>query len=137
MAIGMKPGWLGYNVMPEGPTGPTPASTTIDLTPMGLLNDANNYVLQQDSVYNLLKYAWTGVLLPTSEAEYWARVPVSDDVKNQISGLLKPLLESYARASTLNMYVGGPANDPPGQRPLHDVQANDIPQHRWTCQRRV
>ncbi|KAL1734665.1 hypothetical protein EV714DRAFT_194975, partial [Schizophyllum commune] len=99
MAIGMKPGWLGYNVMPEGPTGPTPASTTIDLTPMGLLNDANNYVLQQDSVYNLLKYAWTGVLLPTSETEYWARVPVSDDVKNQVSGLLKPLLESYARAS--------------------------------------
>ncbi|KAI5834036.1 hypothetical protein K523DRAFT_323033 [Schizophyllum commune Tattone D] len=98
MAIGMKPGWLGYNVLPEGPTGPTPASTTIDLTPMGLLNDANNYVLQQDSVYNLLKYAWTGVLLPTSEAEYWARVPVSDDVKNQVSGLLKPLLESYARA---------------------------------------
>ncbi|KAL1673918.1 hypothetical protein EV122DRAFT_293783 [Schizophyllum commune] len=98
MAIGMKPGWLGYNVMPEGPTGPTPASTTIDLTPMGLLNDANNYVLQQDSVYNLLKYAWTGVLLPTSEAEYWARVPVSDEVKSQVSGLLKPLLESYARA---------------------------------------
>ncbi|KAL1684434.1 hypothetical protein GGG16DRAFT_106965, partial [Schizophyllum commune] len=86
MALGMKPGWLGYNMMPEGPTGPSSASTTIDLTPLGLLNDANNYVLQQDSVYNLLKYAWTGVLLPTSEAEYWARVPVSDDVKNQAKG---------------------------------------------------
>ncbi|KAI5889325.1 uncharacterized protein SCHCODRAFT_02634178 [Schizophyllum commune H4-8] len=97
MAMSMKP---GYNVKSDaGSKGPTPQSTgTIDLTPMGLLNDANNYVLQQDSVYNLLKYAWTGVLLPTSVAEYWTRVPVSNDVKDQVSGLLKPLLESYARA---------------------------------------
>ena len=96
----MKPGWLGYNVMPgAGPTGPSRASTAVDLTPMGLLNDANNYVLQQDSVYSILQCAWTGVLLPTTEEGFWARVQVSGSITSQLSDLVQPLLQSYARVS--------------------------------------
>jgi hypothetical protein len=48
-------------------------------TPLGVLDDNNNYVLQTKDVYSLLKYVWTGVLIATTPAEYQTRVGVTAD----------------------------------------------------------
>ncbi|KAL1745679.1 hypothetical protein HDZ31DRAFT_62884 [Schizophyllum fasciatum] len=67
-----------------------------DMTPQGLLNDDGNYILQKDDMYNLLKYVWAGVLLPKDTATYQARVQVSAATYTKISGVVTPLLATYA-----------------------------------------
>ncbi|KAL1750571.1 hypothetical protein FB107DRAFT_223663 [Schizophyllum commune] len=75
------------------------ASSTIDMTPQGLLNADGNYVLQQEDVYNLLKYVWTGVLLPVDASAYQTRLQISTDIATKLSNVIQPLVASYATCS--------------------------------------
>ncbi|KAL1734518.1 hypothetical protein EV714DRAFT_202113 [Schizophyllum commune] len=64
--------------------------------PKGLLNSDNNYILQHDDVVYLHKYVWGGVLLPTTESAYRSRLHVSNDVFAKLSGVIRPLVQTYA-----------------------------------------
>ncbi|KAI5834035.1 hypothetical protein K523DRAFT_341145 [Schizophyllum commune Tattone D] len=74
------------------------ATTTVDLSPQGLINKDNNYILQQEGIYDLLKYSWTGVLLPITEEQYQTRVQISGDVADKYADQTKRLLKAYATA---------------------------------------
>ncbi|KAL1754060.1 hypothetical protein FB107DRAFT_216552 [Schizophyllum commune] len=65
--------------------------------PKGLLNSDNNYILQHDDVVYLHKYVWGGVLLPTTESAYRSRLHVSNDVFAKLSGVIRPLVQTYAK----------------------------------------
>jgi hypothetical protein len=56
-----------------------PNDPQFDLTPKGVLNASNNYILQHKDIYDLLKYVWTGVLIATTPEQYQARVGISAD----------------------------------------------------------
>ena len=77
------------------------ATTTVDLSPQGLINKDNNYILQQEGIYNLLKYSWTGVLLPVTEEQYQTRVQISGDVADKYADQTKRLLKAYATVSNI------------------------------------
>ena len=66
------------------------------MTPQGLLNADGNYVLQQEDVYNLLKYVWTGVLLSVDASAYQTRLQISTDIATKLSNVIQPLVASYA-----------------------------------------
>ncbi|KAI5892289.1 uncharacterized protein SCHCODRAFT_02625787 [Schizophyllum commune H4-8] len=68
----------------------------IDLSPKGLINDDGNYILQHGDVYNLLKYVWAGVLLPTDAKSYQEHLNISTDTMVKLEGVLKDLVDSYA-----------------------------------------
>ncbi|KAL1690576.1 hypothetical protein GGG16DRAFT_55333 [Schizophyllum commune] len=70
----------------------------IDMTPKGLVNDDGNYVLQHEDIANLLKYVWSGVLLPVTVAAYQDRLQLSDDTVDKLSDVIQPLLEAYDTA---------------------------------------
>ncbi|KAL1716013.1 hypothetical protein EV715DRAFT_206217 [Schizophyllum commune] len=70
----------------------------IDMTPKGLVNDDGNYVLQHEDIANLLKYVWSGVLLPVTVSAYQDRLELSMDTINQLSDVIKPLLAAYGTA---------------------------------------
>ncbi|KAL1714238.1 hypothetical protein EV715DRAFT_209983 [Schizophyllum commune] len=72
---------------------------TIDLTPQGLLNADGNYVLQQEDVYNLLKYVWAGVLLPVTPEDYQKRLQLSTDIVTKLSNVITPLVAAYKTCS--------------------------------------
>ncbi|KAL1682933.1 hypothetical protein EV122DRAFT_249096 [Schizophyllum commune] len=72
------------------------SSDDIDMEPKGLVNDDGNYILQHDDIANLLKYVWSGVLLPVTESAYTQRLQLSDDTAGKLSGVIKPLVAAYA-----------------------------------------
>ncbi|KAL1729957.1 hypothetical protein EV714DRAFT_273107 [Schizophyllum commune] len=74
----------------------TPA---IDMTPQGLLNADGNYVLQQEDVYNLLKYVWAGVLLPVTPEDYQKRLQISTDIATKLANVISPLVAAYKTCS--------------------------------------
>ncbi|KAL1753977.1 hypothetical protein FB107DRAFT_216616 [Schizophyllum commune] len=73
-------------------------SSDIDMEPKGLVNDDGNYILQHDDIANLLKYVWSGVLLPVTEDAYKQRLQLSDDTAGKLSGVIKPLVAAYDTA---------------------------------------
>lgn len=75
------------------------SSDDIDMEPKGLVNDDGNYILQHDDIANLLKYVWSGVLLPVTESAYTQRLQLSDDTAGKLSGVIKPLVAAYATVS--------------------------------------
>ncbi|KAI5892176.1 uncharacterized protein SCHCODRAFT_01125215 [Schizophyllum commune H4-8] len=70
----------------------------IDMTPKGLVNDDGNYVLQHEDIANLLKYVWSGVLLPVTVSAYQDRLNLSTDTVDKLSDVIDPLLAAYATA---------------------------------------
>ncbi|KAI5890579.1 uncharacterized protein SCHCODRAFT_02547507 [Schizophyllum commune H4-8] len=62
------------------------------------MNSADNYILQHQDVYDLQKYVWSGVLLPTTEEEYQARLNISDRTASKLSEVIKPLVDVYGTA---------------------------------------
>ncbi|TRM63172.1 hypothetical protein BD626DRAFT_548150 [Schizophyllum amplum] len=67
----------------------------LDATPKELLNADNNYALQHQDVYNLLRYVWSGVLLPCTEAKYQDRVQLSPGLATSLSGVITPLVAAF------------------------------------------
>ncbi|OBZ76547.1 Pesticidal crystal protein cry6Aa [Grifola frondosa] len=67
----------------------------IDMEPKGLLNADDTYVLQRQDIYSLMKYVWTGVLLPTTLEEYKTRLALSDYGYNKLSSDLSSLIDAY------------------------------------------
>ncbi|KAI5892075.1 uncharacterized protein SCHCODRAFT_02732293 [Schizophyllum commune H4-8] len=76
------------------------SDSDIDMEPKGLVNDDGNYILQHDDIANLLKYVWSGVLLPVTEDAYTQRLQLSDDTAGKLSDVIKPLVAAYAVAQT-------------------------------------
>ncbi|KAL1720264.1 hypothetical protein EV715DRAFT_197329 [Schizophyllum commune] len=74
------------------------SNSDIDLLPKDLLNADGNLILQHQDVLDLLKYVWTGVLLPVTEAQYKSRLQISDNTANKLTGVIEPLVEAYATA---------------------------------------
>ncbi|KAI5830652.1 hypothetical protein K523DRAFT_415712 [Schizophyllum commune Tattone D] len=72
--------------------------STIDLTPRGLLNGDNNYILQDQGLYDLLKYIWAGLVLPRTTWEYNDRLRLSEETASNIESVLVPLIEAYITA---------------------------------------
>ncbi|KAL1736118.1 hypothetical protein EV714DRAFT_198524 [Schizophyllum commune] len=66
--------------------------------PLILINEDDNYILQHQDVYDLQKYAWSGVLLPTTEDDYQARLNISDRTASKLSDVIKPLVIAYGIA---------------------------------------
>ena len=89
--------------MPATTTTTITTTTTVDLrlTPQGLINKDNNYIIQQEGIYDLLKYSWTGVLLPVTEEQYQTRVQISGDVADKYADQTKRLLQAYATVSSV------------------------------------
>ncbi|KAI5829125.1 hypothetical protein K523DRAFT_320813 [Schizophyllum commune Tattone D] len=75
------------------------STPTVDMTPQGLLNADGNYVLQQEDVFNLLKYVWAGVLLPVDADSYQKRLQISTDIASKLSDVIQPLVAAYAVCS--------------------------------------
>ncbi|KAL1687773.1 hypothetical protein GGG16DRAFT_116671 [Schizophyllum commune] len=73
--------------------------SSIDLTPRGLLNGDNNYVLQDEGLYGLLKYIWAGLLLPKTTWEYSDRLRLPEETYANIEPVLAPLIEAYNTAN--------------------------------------
>lgn len=72
------------------------STKTLDMSPKELVNDDGNYILQNQDVYDLLKYVYCGVLLPVTEDAYKARLNISVDVMDKLSGVISPLVKAYA-----------------------------------------
>lgn len=72
---------------------------SVDLTPKGLINEDGNYILQQDDMYGLLKYIWSGLLLPVSEQEYIMRLNLSQETIGLVDSALGPLIGAYVAVS--------------------------------------
>lgn len=53
-----------------------------DLSPHGFVNDTNVFVLEQTAVTDLIRNIWTGVLLPSTEEEFRARLSIPCDVED-------------------------------------------------------
>ncbi|KAL1725363.1 hypothetical protein EV714DRAFT_287958 [Schizophyllum commune] len=75
------------------------SSTTVDMTPGALVNSDGNYCLQQDDMYNLLKYLWSGALLPLTPADYQTRLDVSDSAMSQYATVIGDLVDEYKTVS--------------------------------------
>ncbi|KAL1711238.1 hypothetical protein EV715DRAFT_180409, partial [Schizophyllum commune] len=73
-----------------------PSSPSFDLSPKGVLNKNNNYVLQQESIYALLQYIWAGVLLPADTSAFQKRLDISSSTMKKLKDDLKGLLPRYA-----------------------------------------
>ncbi|KAL1693130.1 hypothetical protein GGG16DRAFT_49761 [Schizophyllum commune] len=71
---------------------------SVDLTPKGLINEDGNYILQQDDMYGLLKYIWSGLLLPVSEREYIMCLNLSQETIGLVDSALGPLIGAYVAA---------------------------------------
>ncbi|KAI5892290.1 uncharacterized protein SCHCODRAFT_02625792 [Schizophyllum commune H4-8] len=69
--------------------------STIDLTPRGLLNGDNNYILQDQGLYDLLKYIWAGLILPRSNWEYAERLRLHEETYSNIEPVITPLIAAY------------------------------------------
>ncbi|KAI5828601.1 hypothetical protein K523DRAFT_306827 [Schizophyllum commune Tattone D] len=67
----------------------------IDMSPKDLVNSDGNYVLQHEDIANLLKYVWSGVLLPVT---YQDRLQLLTDTVNKLSDVIEPLLAAYGTA---------------------------------------
>lgn len=72
-----------------------PASDNPTLEPGALINSDGNYCLQHADVIALLKYVWTGVLLPTDMAEFKERVHLKGDFEQELVPGITQLLEHY------------------------------------------
>ncbi|KAL1682859.1 hypothetical protein EV122DRAFT_273844 [Schizophyllum commune] len=70
----------------------------IDMSPKDLVNSDGNYVLQHEDIANLLKYVWSGVLLPVTVPDYQDRLQLSTDTVDKLSDVIEPLLEAYGTA---------------------------------------
>lgn len=79
--------------------------TNITLEPVGLLKSDGSYVLQTKDIHNLLKFVWTGVLLPNDQASYVKWIGVKE-IKKGISGLVDTLLKDYKLVSTPPLFPG-------------------------------
>ena len=75
------------------------SNSDIDMEPKGLINDDGNYILQHDDIANLLKYVWSGVLLPVTEDAYNQRLQLSQDTASKLSGVIKPFVAAYDTVS--------------------------------------
>ncbi|OBZ77114.1 Pesticidal crystal protein cry6Aa [Grifola frondosa] len=69
--------------------------TVGDMEPKGLLNADGTYVLRREDIYSLMKYVWTGVLLPTTMEDYKTRLALSDYGYNKLSSDLSSLIDAY------------------------------------------
>ncbi|KAL1733773.1 hypothetical protein EV714DRAFT_203972 [Schizophyllum commune] len=70
----------------------------IDMSPKDLVNSDGNYVLQHEDIANLLKYVWSGVLLPVTVPDYQDRLQLSTDTVDKLSDVIEPLLDAYGTA---------------------------------------
>lgn len=73
----------------------TPFMSAIDLTPRGLLNGDNNYILQDVGLFGLLKYIWAGLLLPQTTGDYSDRLRLPEEMYFNMKSVLAPLIETY------------------------------------------
>ncbi|KAL1672902.1 hypothetical protein EV122DRAFT_223758 [Schizophyllum commune] len=69
-----------------------------DLSPHGSVNDTNVFVLEQVAVTNLIRNIWTGVLLPSTEEEFRARLSIPCDVED----LPQPIKELLNVCTSVN-----------------------------------
>ena len=76
-----------------------PSSPSFDLSPKGVLDENNNYVLQHESIYALLQYIWAGVLLPADTSAFQKRLDISSSTMKKLKDDLKGLLPRYAAVS--------------------------------------
>ncbi|KAI5829522.1 hypothetical protein K523DRAFT_328688 [Schizophyllum commune Tattone D] len=76
------------------------SSTTVDMSPGALVNSDGNYCLQQDDMYNLLKYLWSGALLPLTPADYQTRLDISDSAMSQYATVIGDLVDVSAHCNT-------------------------------------
>ncbi|KAL1713610.1 hypothetical protein EV715DRAFT_267162 [Schizophyllum commune] len=72
--------------------------SAIDLTPRGLLNGDNNYILQDVGLFGLLKYIWAGLLLPQTTGDYSDRLRLPEEMYFNMKSVLAPLIETYNTA---------------------------------------
>ncbi|KAI5889354.1 uncharacterized protein SCHCODRAFT_02634267 [Schizophyllum commune H4-8] len=75
------------------------SSTTPDMSPGALVDSDGNYCLQQDDMYNLLKYLWSGALLPLTPADYQTRLDISDSAMTQYATVIDNLVDEYKTVS--------------------------------------
>lgn len=75
------------------------STTTLDMSPGAVVNSDGNYCLQQDSMYNLLKYMWAGALLPLTPTAYQTRLQISDGAMTQYAALFTQLIAVYETVS--------------------------------------
>ena len=79
----------------------------IDMSPKDLVNSDGNYVLQHEDIANLLKYVWSGVLLPVTVPDYQDRLQLSTDTVDKLSEVIESLLAAYDTVSGISptLYV--------------------------------
>ena len=76
-----------------------PSSPSFDLSPKGVLDENNHYILQHESIYALLQYIWAGVLLPVDTSAFQKRLDISSSTMKKLKDDLKGLLSRYAAVS--------------------------------------
>jgi hypothetical protein len=77
----------------------TDPSASITLEPNGMINSDGNYLMQDQGLYDLLNYVWTGVMLATTKEAYMNLIKIRDDDWTRLQPLLDPLLKFYAEVS--------------------------------------
>ncbi|EEP78884.1 predicted protein [Uncinocarpus reesii 1704] len=86
----------------EGDTG-TPAHPKWD-PPTGVVDDNGTFLLQTVDMLRLMKFIWSGCLLPTTRAQYALRLSfdwsdINSDVSNEIDKMLSTYKEVYNHTS--------------------------------------
>ena len=81
-----------------------------DLSPQGFLTDDNVFILERDAVSNLISNICTGVLLPTTEEEYRARLSLSGDVED-LPQPTRLLLDAYTPVSDIKTCAADERSD--------------------------
>ena len=76
------------------------ASPNPTLEPGALLKADGNYELQSADLQNLIKFLWTGALLPGDDASYKSRLNLTD-FKPVLKPLITTLLSSYRQVKLL------------------------------------
>lgn len=70
------------------------------LEPGDLLTADNAYQFQVQDIQNLVKFLWTGILLPADEATYKTRLNLPA-IKSELAPLVGNLLISYGKVRLL------------------------------------
>ncbi|CAD6445217.1 07b06209-cfd8-402b-a3dc-9f09734075db [Sclerotinia trifoliorum] len=79
----------------------TPAASDDSLfEPKGLTASDGKYVLDHAGISSLLRYVWSGVLLPTTKDEYLTRTGVASSHYDHVKKYIDPLLLAYAPCKT-------------------------------------
>ncbi|KAJ7098502.1 hypothetical protein B0H15DRAFT_1004789 [Mycena belliarum] len=77
----------------------TPTSTTPNLGTQGILDPNGQYMLRNRSMFNLLKYLWTGALATYETTTYCARTGITVAHYNKYKTQLDALLATYKTVS--------------------------------------